>query len=149
MLVALAARLLPERLGTETRLAGGLCLAALGEVVLAGLDSGAGWTRLLPGLIVLGVGTGVANAALGRIAVESVPHGRAGMGSGANNTARYLGGAAGVALVVTITSTTGGGGLVNGFDHASLVSAGLSALGAAIVAGCRVSRRLEPKECTV
>jgi hypothetical protein len=101
-IVALAARSLPARIGTETRLAAGLGLAALGEVALAGLDSGTGWTALVPGLLVLGVGTGVANAALGRIAVESVPHGRAGLGSGANNTARYLGGAAGVALVITI-----------------------------------------------
>jgi hypothetical protein len=80
----------------------------------------------------------VANAALGRIAVESVPHGRAGLGSGANNTARYLGGAAGVALVITIASATNPGSLGHGFDHAAVVSAGLCALGAAIVATCQV-----------
>lgn len=147
MVVALAARSLPDRVGTETRLAAGLCLAALGEVALAGLDGGTGWTRLVPGMVVLGIGSGVVNAALGRIAVESVPHGRAGLGSGANNTARYLGGAAGVALVITITSATGRGGLAHGFDRAALVSAGLSALGAAIVAGCRVSTRIQRKEC--
>jgi len=39
---------------------------------------------------VAGIGSGVANAALGGLAVESVPPDRAGMGSGANNTARYL-----------------------------------------------------------
>jgi hypothetical protein len=70
------------------------------------------------------------------------------LGSGANNTARYLGGAAGVALVVTITSAAGAGRLGHGFDHAALVSAGLSALGATIVAACRVSRPIEPKERT-
>jgi MFS family permease len=142
-IVALAARSLPAWIGTETRLAAGLGLAAVGEVALAGLDSGTGWTRLVPGLLVLGVGTGVANAALGRIAVESVPHGRAGMGSGANNTARYLGGAAGVALVITIASATNTSRPGHGFDHAALVSAGLCALGAAIVAICRVRRRIK------
>jgi MFS family permease len=142
-IVALAARSLPTWIGTETRLAAGLGLAALGEVALASLDSGTGWTRLVPGLIVLGVGTGVANAALGRIAVESVPQGRAGVGSGANNTARYPGGAAGVALVITIASATDTSRLGHGFDHAALVSAGLCALGAAIVATCRLLRRIK------
>jgi MFS family permease len=137
MLVALAARSLPARLRTQTLLIIGLVLAATGEAGLAGLQSGAGWTRLVPGLIVTGIGSGVANAALGRIAVESVPRHRAGMGSGANNTARYLGGAAGVALVVSIVSGAGEDGLIAGWNTAALVSAALAALGAAIVASCR------------
>jgi sugar phosphate permease len=90
---------------------------------------------------VAGVGSGIANAALGRLAVESVPRERAGMGSGASNTARYLGGAAGVALVVAIASVhaTGAGagpGLVRGWDTAALASAGLCAVGALIAALC-------------
>ena len=96
-----------------------------------------GWARLLPGLLVAGVGSGIANAALGRVAVESVPHDRVGMGSGANNTARYLGGAAGVALVVTIASAAGENEVIRGWNLAALVSAGLCALGAVIVASCR------------
>jgi MFS family permease len=137
MVVALAARSLPSRLRTQTLLVIGLVLAAAGEAGLTGLGSGASWTRLVPGLIVTGVGSGIANAALGRIAVESVPRNRAGMGSGANNTARYLGGAAGVALVVSIGSGAGDGGLIAGWNSAALVSAALAALGAAIVASCR------------
>ena len=91
----------------------------------------------MPGLVVTGLGTGVVNAALGRIAVESVPHGRVGMGSGANNTARYLGGAAGAALIVSIASAGGAHGLIDGWNIAALVSAGLAAVGVAIVASCR------------
>jgi hypothetical protein len=37
-------------------------------------------------------GSGIANAALGRIAVESVPRNRAGTGSGANNRPSQKGG---------------------------------------------------------
>ena len=107
MVVALAAGSLPSRLPAQTRLLIGLALAAAGEVALTGLGTGTGWTRLVPGLFITGLGTGVVNAALGRIAVESVPHGRVGMGSGANNTARYLGGAAGAALIVSIASAGG------------------------------------------
>jgi MFS family permease len=73
MLVALAARSLPDRLTAQTRLAIGLALAATGEVALTGLGTNTGWARLLPGLLIAGVGSGIANAALGRIAVESVP----------------------------------------------------------------------------
>jgi MFS family permease len=135
--VAVAARSLPTQIGTRARLVIGLLLAGGGELALTGLSDASGWRGLLPGLIVAGVGTGIANAALGRIAIESVPRKRSGMGSGANNTARYLGGAAGVALVVSIASAGGAGGPVDGWDHAALISAALCGLGAAIVASCR------------
>ena len=141
MVVALAAGSLPSRLEARTRLLIGLALAAVGELALTGLSAGTGWTRLVPGLFVTGLGTGVVNAALGRIAVESVPPGRVGMGSGANNTARYLGGAAGAALIVSIASAGGAHGLIDGWNIAALVSAGLSAVGVAIVASCRTWRR--------
>ena len=144
MVVALAARSLPDRLRAQTRLAIGLALAATGELALTGLGTNIGWARLLPGLLIAGVGSGIANAALGRIAVESVPHDRAGMGSGANNTARYLGGAAGVALVITIASSAGPTEPIHGWNNAALVSAGLCALGAAIVASCRTRRQSHP-----
>jgi hypothetical protein len=139
--VAIAARSLPAQIGTRGRLVVGLLLAGGGEMALSGLHDASGWRGLLPGLILAGVGTGIANAALGRIAIESVPLARAGMGSGANNTARYLGGAAGVALVVSIASTAGARGPVDGWDHAALLSAVLCGLGAAIVACCRAWRR--------
>ena len=141
MVVALATGSLGSRLSARTRVLIGLALAAIGELALTGLSAGAGWTRLVPGLLLAGLGTGVVNAALGRIAVESVPPGRAGMGSGANNTARYLGGAAGASLIVSIASAGGAHGLIEGWNVAALVSAGLAALGVAIVASCRTWRR--------
>ncbi len=141
MVVALAARSLPESLRTQTRLAIGLALAATGEVALTGLGTNTGWARLFPGLLIAGIGSGIANAALGRIAVESVPHDRVGMGSGANNTARYLGGAAGVALIITIASSAGPTNPIHGWNNAALVSAGLCALGSIIVASCGIPRQ--------
>jgi Major Facilitator Superfamily len=136
MVVALGVRRLPALLSSPGRLAIGLALAGAGEIALTGLGTGSGWARLVPGLAVAGVGSGIANAALGRLAVESVPHERAGMGSGANNTARYLGGAAGVAVVVAVVSGSGGG-LVAGWNVAALVCAGLCFLGAFVAALCR------------
>jgi MFS family permease len=140
MVVALAARGLPGRLPSHVRLALGLALCAAGEAALGALSIGTTWAALLPGLVVAGIGSGVANAALGRLAVESVPPDRAGMRSGANNTARYLGGAAGAALVVAIGSGANPTGLIHGWDTAAFVSAGLCALGALIAACCRTNR---------
>jgi hypothetical protein len=99
----------------------------------------------VPGLLVLGVGYGAANAALGREAVAHVPAERAGMGSGANNTARYLGAAVGatlVVLLVTAGSPTGtAAGLLAGWDAAALTGAAVSAAGALAVLALRPARR--------
>jgi MFS family permease len=147
MVVALLARKLPVALGARARVAIGLALCAVGEVALTGLGADSGWARLVPGLLIAGAGSGVANAGLGRLAVESVPPDRAGMGSGANNTARYLGGAAGVALVVSIVASAGGHSLARGWNTAAFVMASLSALGALIVASCR-GRKAQPQITT-
>jgi hypothetical protein len=84
-------------------------------------------------LFVVGIGSGFANAALGRLAVESVSRERA--------AARYLGGAAGVAVVVALGSGTDASGLIPGWNVAALVSAGLCAVGALIAVCCRTERR--------
>jgi MFS family permease len=146
MLVALAARWLPHGLASPVRLAIGLALVAIGEIGLTGLGTGSSPARLIPGLVVAGIGSGLANAALGRLAVESVHRDRAGMGSGANNTARYLGGAAGVAVVVALVSAAGTGGdeatrLVRGWDVATLACAALCAAGA-LLAGVTARRHV-------
>jgi MFS family permease len=135
MVTSLAAHRLPDRIPVHLRLAGGLALTAAGELALTGVGAASTWRVFVPGLVIAGVGSGIANAALGRLAVESVPRDRVGMGSGANNTARYLGGAAGIALVVALAST--GGDQVSGWDRAALVSAILCFVGAVIAALCR------------
>ncbi len=82
---------------------------------------------------VAGVGTGVLNALLGREAIASVPPDRAAMGSGANNTARYLGAACGITLFVTV-ATHAGDDLFAGWNAAALVTVGLTLLGAGGIA---------------
>lgn len=124
--VALQARRLTGRVAARHQLAVGFALHAVAALTLLGvLDTDARpgaavWLRLLPALVVSGAGSGLLNAALPRLAVESVPPERAAMGSGANNTARYIGSSAGVALTIAI-ATTG-----SGADGALLLSAGLA-----------------------
>ena len=138
---ALQARRLPGRLSPRHLLAIGLLLSAVGEVATAGLSPDSHWWRLVPGLLVAGVGSGLANAMLARLAVESVPADRASMGSGANNTARYIGASLGVAMAVTIaTNGVHGHGagaaraLTHGTSIAMLVSAALALAGAVLAA---------------
>ena len=140
MAVALVTRRLLGRVRAASVVVLGFLISAAGECALTGLGVGTSWTRVLPGLVVLGIGSGLVNASLGRLALESVPRERAGMGSGANNTARYLGGAAGIALVVALTtgtSGTGAAGLLAGWNTAAVVCGALCVAAAVIAAACR------------
>ncbi|MGY1616235.1 MFS transporter [Geodermatophilus sp. SYSU D00691] len=134
---ALAVRLVPG-LDGRVLLAGGLALSAAGLAGLAVLGEGASALRFLPGLVVLGVGYGAANAALGREAVAHVPPARAGMGSGANNTARYVGAAVGVTVVVLVVGT--GTDVTAGWNAAALGAAAVGAAGALAVLLLRPAR---------
>lgn len=84
---------------------------------------------------------GILNAALGRQAVATVPLDRTAMGSGVNNTARYLGSAIGItlaAILIAHGAEVGGlTGILAGWDEAVLVTAGFSILGAITVAAVR------------
>jgi MFS family permease len=137
VVTALAARRLPDHWTARARMAGALTVMGVGLAMLAGLSASSGLGRLVPGLVVAGIGSGFLNAALGRESVASVPAGQAGLGSGANNTARYLGSALGV-TVVSIVATPSGvpttASLVAGWNHAALVTAAVSLVGAVGVA---------------
>ncbi|MEU8932694.1 MFS transporter [Streptomyces sp. NPDC048409] len=134
--VALQAKRLAGRVPPRRQLAAGFVLHAIGVLTMLGaLDSGS-WQRLLPGLILGGIGSGLLNAALPLLSVESVPAARAAMGSGAQQTFRYIGSCAGVALTIAIvtSSTTGPG---HGANIALAVSAGLAGVAAGVVWGVR------------
>jgi MFS family permease len=133
VVTALVARRLPDRWTGRTRMAGALSLMGVGLLLMAGLSADSGSARLVPGLLVAGVGSGFLNAALGRESVASVPAGQGGLGSGANNTARYLGSALGVTLVPLVAAPSGvatAGSLVAGWNRAALVTALVSLAGA-------------------
>ncbi|MFF1300661.1 MULTISPECIES: MFS transporter [unclassified Streptomyces] len=130
--VALQARRLSGRVSPRLQLALGFLLHAAGVLTMLGSVASGSWTRLLPGLVVAGVGSGLLNAALPLLAVESVPAQRAAMGSGAQQTLRYIGSCAGVALTIAL-ATSSGGGLARGADVAMVVSAGLAVVAGVVV----------------
>ncbi|MGQ0632389.1 MAG: MFS transporter [Sporichthyaceae bacterium] len=124
------------------QLAGGLVVTSIGMITMLGVDTETNPWSLVAGLAVIGIGSGVANAALGREAVAAVPAGRGSLGSGANNTARYVASSIGVAVVATIVASHGSGpqAIVEGWNVAVLVTTALSMLGALTVWACRPTR---------
>jgi predicted MFS family arabinose efflux permease len=136
VVTALAARRLPHHWTGRARMGSALAVIAAGQLMLWGVDTSSTAARFVPGLLLAGVATGVLNAALGRESVASVPPGQAGLGSGANNTARYLGSALGVTVVSVVAVPSGpvtASALVDGWNRAALVTAAVSLLGALVV----------------
>jgi predicted MFS family arabinose efflux permease len=100
--VAAAAGPLSERFSKRIFFVLGLALVGfallwMGQAFRGGLTVDDGWTALLGGLIVAGIGIGMINPPLAATAVGVVPPQRAGMGSGINTTFRQVGIATGIA----------------------------------------------------
>ncbi len=102
VVTALLARRIPATVSGRSQLAFSLFGVAAGQALTLGVGTGSTWVHFVPGLLVAGVASGFLNAALGREAVASVPPGRGSVGSGANNTARYVGSALGVTVVSVV-----------------------------------------------
>lgn len=75
--------------------------------------------------------------------MESVPDGQAALGIGANNTARYLGSALGIAILVAIATAPGTShaDLITGWKHAALIATALNLVGAAVTLLARFRNR--------
>lgn len=116
-----------------------MLVVGLGQLLALAIGTGSSPWRLLPSLLVAGLATGVLNAVLGREAVANVPVDRAAMGSGSNNTARYLGAACGITVFSVVLSHGGDGagaaGLVHGWSTAILLASAVSIGGAGVIAG--------------
>jgi predicted MFS family arabinose efflux permease len=106
---------------------GGLLLIASGTLCQAVLDAGSHWTALVPGFVLVGVGTGFVAPTVAGAALAAVPQERAGMAGGAVNTVRQLGYALGVAVFGTVLTSRMTGTLPSGAAHA-LAGGGAGAL---------------------
>jgi EmrB/QacA subfamily drug resistance transporter len=80
----------------------GLALVGLGLLLMHGITVGSGWTTLLIGFLVAGIGVGTTNPGIGQAAIAVVPVEKSGMGSGINTTFRQVGIATGVAALGAI-----------------------------------------------
>ena len=88
---------LSVRMPVRYLLGGGLLLVGIGLLAMTAIDSTSGWTTLIPGFAVTGVGIGMINPPLASTAIGVVHYSRSGMASGINSTFRQVGIATGIA----------------------------------------------------
>ncbi|MFF4347147.1 MFS transporter [Streptomyces sp. NPDC001530] len=105
VVVAILAGKLLHGVPARLTIGGGLLLIGSGVFCQAVLDAGASWTVLVPGLVLVGIGTGLVSPAIAGAALAAVPPERAGMAGGAVNTVRQLGYALGVAAFGTVLTS--------------------------------------------
>ena len=80
-------------------LGGGIAITAGGLFAILAVGPNSSWTVLIPGMVLAGIGIGIANPAIARVGLGVVPPERSGMASGLSNTFRIGGLATGVAAL--------------------------------------------------
>jgi EmrB/QacA subfamily drug resistance transporter len=99
---AVASKLIGH-VGPKPLMVGGLMVVAAGAAYLAGMDSQPGyWTDVLPGFVVIGLGTGPMFVAISIAAMSGIDHAQSGLASGVMMTGHEVGAAFGVATLTAI-----------------------------------------------
>ncbi|MFJ3669246.1 MFS transporter [Streptomyces sp. NPDC090106] len=106
---------------------GGLVLIGVGQFCMATLDASSASGALVPGLVLVGVGTGLVSPGLAGAALATVEPRRAGMAGGAVNTFRQFGYALGIAFFGTVLTSRMTGSLPHDAAH-TLAGGGAGAL---------------------
>jgi EmrB/QacA subfamily drug resistance transporter len=148
-----------QRIGVKPTVLGGMSLAAAGLIVLAATTKVDGsYLGILFGLVPMSIGMGSTFVPLTLVATTGIEPADAGLASGLFNTSQQVGGALGLAVLSTLANSrttsylTGLGhapsqtgqnaALVDGFQLAFTVSAGLIIAGALIIAALLHTRDL-------
>jgi EmrB/QacA subfamily drug resistance transporter len=157
MMGAVTSQQLVQRVGVRPVMLAGLTVAAIGLTIL-GLSTrvDGSYLGVLGGLFPMAVGMGATFVSLTLVATTNVDEDDAGLASGIFNTSQQVGGALGLAILSTLANSRTSGilgdltgaptqaqqqaALVDGFQLAFLVAAGLTAAGA-VVLGLVLRRR--------
>jgi len=156
----LASQLLIRRFGVKPTVVGGMTLAAIGLIVLAATTKVDGsYLGILFGLVPMAIGMGCTFVPLTLVATTGIDSEDAGLASGVFNTSQQVGGALGLAVLATLasertstwlsdlghrpTAHDQAAGLVEGFQLAFAVSAGLMVVGVVLIALLLRRRDLE------
>ena len=122
------------KVGSRALIAAGLAIAAVGALVLATVPDHSSYvSALLPGLVVLGLGMGLAFPATSITIMSDVDHETAGLASGVMSTAHEVGAALGTAVLSAIAVSSSSAGFSGSAFVAAAVIAGALALAAAAV----------------
>jgi EmrB/QacA subfamily drug resistance transporter len=133
--------------GAKPVLAGGMALGGVGALLLSGVSAGGSYlSDVLPGLLVLDAGIGLAASAIFITAMAGVGEEEAGMVSGLTTTAHELG----IALVLPVLSTIAASselltlGLGDAFRAAALLAFGAALLALVLLRRSDVAAGAEP-----
>jgi Na+/melibiose symporter-like transporter len=97
---------LAGHLGGRIAVVTGTVLAASGVAVQAALVDGTSYVPTGVGLLLFGLGAGIAMPTATDLIMSTLPPARAGVGSAVNDTVRELGGALGVAVIGSVAAST-------------------------------------------
>jgi EmrB/QacA subfamily drug resistance transporter len=103
--IAPVSTVLVRWVGTKITVAGGLLIIAVGLWQISGASAATTYTDILPGLILLGIGAGLAIPATTESVMGSLPSGHTGVGSATNGAFLQTGGALGVAVIGSLLNT--------------------------------------------
>lgn len=153
-----SARLM-ERLGTRGLMVGGLTVTTVALVLLSRLTADSGYPQILVSLVLFGIGNGLAFVPLTAAGLQGVDPRDAGAASGLVNAAQQIGGALGLAVLVTVAESAARAAgpvgstaaeiaqhaFVVGAQQAFLVGAGLTAVTVVLLALLVRPARLAPQ----
>ncbi|MEV0768598.1 MFS transporter [Nocardia salmonicida] len=133
-----------DRLGVRAALTTGLLVSAAGLLLMSGIDSQDGYVSgVLPALLVTSLGCGMSLPALTVTALTGTTEDNAGMGSAVLSSVQQLGGALGLAILVTLATGRGDSSAdsidapqvaTQAFSYALTIAAALAGLAAVLIA---------------
>ncbi len=149
---------LVTRLGTRAAYLGGSAVGVVGLLLLSRAGADASYaTDILPGFVVFGLGLPLVGVANQIAAIAEVPHEDAGAASGVITAAFQVGGALGLALVSTASTSRVGDvlatgasqpdALASGFERGMLVAAGIAVVN--LLVGAIRAPRIKPDAALV
>jgi EmrB/QacA subfamily drug resistance transporter len=136
---------LSHRVPIRILLGTGLTVVGVGLLLMHGVSVDSGWTTLLAGFLVAGIGIGTANPGIGQAAIAVVPVQKSGMGSGINTTFRQVGIATGVAALGAIFQSRIDSELASRLPHAPAGLGELIASGGSRAVEEALGRQATPK----
>src|SRR3954447_18200602 len=109
---------LSNKIPIRVLLGTGLAVVGVGLLLMHGITASSGWTTLLAGFVVAGIGIGITTPGIGQAAIAVVPVEKSGMGSGINTTFRQVGIATGVAAIGAVFQSRVDSELAKHLPHA-------------------------------
>ena len=113
------------RFGPQATLVPGLALIVAGLLLFARAPVGANYvTEVLPVMVLLGIGAGISFPSLMTLAMSGATGGDSGLASGLVNTSQQVGGALGLAVLATFSTTHTASLRADGHSFASSLTSG-------------------------